>query len=821
MSTSTASSRFAAIYESLPPDVQQVIIEKQLIPLLNNVSKSKRRKVMASAAKMQRRHAGIPILDLKSKQREVNALLDELHRDAKRSFVRERSHRTELIEQTVESVTTWLNDIWRLVYEHNVDFTRAHRCLLFAVNVLDQIAHGRARCRCAFTNMYVPVTLKRKSGKVVKSWDLTGAHNVEEVLQFIWRDLFLSMLASGNQRHIEKIPEMLDDIEDLMGWTALEKLLYGGSKVSLDTDEDEFDEELTATDAESDIDEDEDAYTDEDSELDLPIGGEDWLPSVVHTTSPSYAKHWSPKISSQMTQFRKLVQSALLSMFKTAPSSRLYSVLIANSADARATEAELMAYLSQTATSCPEVFTAALEIYTDEGNTDEISSLLKTHAHLVRARDAPVLQSAVQVMARNPFHQLQALEFIEKELLDTARAVRSAVLGPFSLLETSENRAEIEQINKLRQVAPGRQDRIERWVDAVSTPGLNNPNPMALAAMVMGLPIMPTMEGLDEMELSYLEMDPSDPDLEDLREEFRPRLKQRFEGWTDKALTIKGGSVTLLKVYRELIVMLPFLRTSDVVEEMISRLADKPSKQYLIEAVDALSAFVKVQKRKAAAIKAEQKRRANAATTAASSTPGAGPSTLNFGFPTASASASTSASTSPSDTSGTSSSTSASTSTSPGTYAPPTVTDDMDADASSSRPETPPPPLEPAADGPVGPGNGHTHAHAHAHHGHAHAHGHAHGHAPAPLFTFYTGHITIPVPQGAGAGPPPPPAGGAGAGGAGAGGAGFGGFGMFGGFGAQGAAGGGGGFGGFGGGFGGNGGGGAFDGAFGGMEDVD
>lgn len=94
---------------------------------------------------MQRRHAGIPVLDLKAKQREVNALLDELHRDAKRSFVKERSHRTELIEQTVESVTSWLNDIWCIVYEHNVDFLLAHRALIFVVNVLDQIAHGRAR----------------------------------------------------------------------------------------------------------------------------------------------------------------------------------------------------------------------------------------------------------------------------------------------------------------------------------------------------------------------------------------------------------------------------------------------------------------------------------------------------------------------------------------------------------------------------------------------------------------------------------------------------------------------------------------------------
>ncbi|KAI0368417.1 hypothetical protein BV20DRAFT_462175 [Pilatotrama ljubarskyi] len=145
MSGGPSSARFAAIYESLPLDVQHAIVEKQLIPLLDHVPKSKARRVLASAAKMQRRHARIPVLDLKSKQREVNALLDELHRDSKRSFVKERSRRTELVEQTVESVITWLNDIWSIVYEHHVDFMLAHRCLLFVVNVLDQIAHGRAR----------------------------------------------------------------------------------------------------------------------------------------------------------------------------------------------------------------------------------------------------------------------------------------------------------------------------------------------------------------------------------------------------------------------------------------------------------------------------------------------------------------------------------------------------------------------------------------------------------------------------------------------------------------------------------------------------
>ncbi|CDO76340.1 hypothetical protein BN946_scf185011.g4 [Trametes cinnabarina] len=739
ISGASISSRFAAIYESLPPDVQHAIIEKQLIPLLDQVNKTKSKRVLASAAKMKRRHADVPIIDLKSKQREVNALLDELHRDAKRSFVRERSHRTELMEQTVESVTCWLNDLWRLVYEYHVDFLLVHRCLLFVVNVLDQIAHGRARCRCAFTSMYVPITLKRKSGKVVKSWELTGAHNIEEVLQFIWRDLFLSLLASGNQRQIKKIPDMLDDIEDLMGWTALERLLYGGRKCPHDMDDVDLDDDFYDSEDESDLDDDDDAgaFTDEDSDLDLPIDHEDWLPKISQRSTPSHARHWSPHISSQMSQFRKLVQVAMLAVFKVSPSLRLYSALISNSSDSHVTQVELMSYLSKTATSSPEVFTAALDIHALENNTDEIGNLLKTHGHLVRPRDAPILQSAVTTMATNPFRQLFALEIIEKELLDTARAVHSALLGPFSLIDTPENRTEIEQIVKLRTAAAGRQDRVERWVDAICTPGMNAPNPMALAAMVMGLPLMPAMEGPDEMELSYLEMDPSDPDLEELREEFRPRLKQRFEGWTDTAVTVKGGSLVLQKVYRDILNSMPFLRANDVVEDMLGRLADKPSKQYLIDAVDALAAFVKVQRRKAAIAKSEQKRRANAAAAQAVAASSAAGSSTVPGGPSASSSARSGASGL------------ASTTPSTAAYAPPTVADAPDGDAADleSRPETPPPPLEPAHDGPA-----HAHLHPHVHVHHHHHHPHAQGPAPAPLFTFYTGHIHIPQGGGADAG---------------------------------------------------------------------
>ncbi|TFK83254.1 hypothetical protein K466DRAFT_589876 [Polyporus arcularius HHB13444] len=654
----SSSARFASIYDSLPPDIQRAIVEKQLIPLLDQANKGKCKKVLASASKMQRRHAGIPVLDLKAKKREVNTLLDELHRDAKRSFVKERSHRSELLDQTVDSITSWLNDIWRVVYEHNVDFALAHECLLFTMNTLDQIGHGRASCRCAFTSMYVPITLKRKSGKVVKSWHVNGAHNIEEVLQFIWRDLFLSMLATGSQRQIKRIPEMLDDIEDLLGWSALEKLIYGGKKCPHDVDD--ADDDVSVL---SDIDEDEDAYTDEDSELDEPIGNHDWLPKVPETASPSHAKHWSSRISSQMWNFRKYVHAAMLAVFKVNPSLRLYSAILANSTSPETTAAELMTYLNEMAPSCPEVFAAALDIHSLERNTITLASLLSSHSHLIRPRDAPIYQSAVTTLGADPFQQQRALDIIEKELLDTANAVRAPLLASFSLLETPENKAEIEQILKLRPSAGGRQDRIERWVDAVITPGTNTPNPMALAAMVMGLPIVPVLDGMDDADpLGYLDLDPTDPDMEDLRDEFRPRLKQRFEGWADAGIAVKGGQTILVKVYRELVKTMPWLRASDVVEEMMARLADKPSKQFLIDAVDALSAFVKVQRRKLSAAKSEQKRRAAAATQTAHSPGAAATPAFTFTIPPAPEAA------------------------------------EAEAD---ERPETPPPPLEPVTPAPA------------------------------------------------------------------------------------------------------------------------
>jgi hypothetical protein len=111
---------------------------------------------MKSVNLRQSRYSDIPILDLKAKKKEINGLLDELLRDSKRAIVRERSNREELLDEIVDSILKWLNDIWTVVYEYNVRFEEAHACLLFVAEVLNMLnsAPGIGGCVHSLIRFY-------------------------------------------------------------------------------------------------------------------------------------------------------------------------------------------------------------------------------------------------------------------------------------------------------------------------------------------------------------------------------------------------------------------------------------------------------------------------------------------------------------------------------------------------------------------------------------------------------------------------------------------------------------------------------------------
>lgn len=135
--------RFATVLDSLPKDAQQTLIYHQLIPLLNTAPKSKVKKALNAAARLQKRHAGRPDLDLRGKEREISNMLKELNKDTKRAYVVDTSNRIELLTEIAESLAVWMSDVWVVVYEHNVDFCLAHDCLLFVSSTLDRLENVR------------------------------------------------------------------------------------------------------------------------------------------------------------------------------------------------------------------------------------------------------------------------------------------------------------------------------------------------------------------------------------------------------------------------------------------------------------------------------------------------------------------------------------------------------------------------------------------------------------------------------------------------------------------------------------------------------
>jgi hypothetical protein len=231
----------------LPPDAQRALFENYLVPLLDGLPDSVTAKVINSAKEMQIRFMAIPNLDYLAKRTELEGLLGEIERDQKQSlFIKERSTRDKLFEETIDTLSTWVNDIWSVIFEYQTNFRLAHQCLLLAAEMLRRMfapyggcvflhlplrlsLESCARCNCAFVNLRFVTNIRRhKTGKIIKTFHIVGVPNFERVLLWTWRDLFVSMLASSPGQR-QAIPDMLQDIQAILSWEALPKILLGSN----------------------------------------------------------------------------------------------------------------------------------------------------------------------------------------------------------------------------------------------------------------------------------------------------------------------------------------------------------------------------------------------------------------------------------------------------------------------------------------------------------------------------------------------------------------------------------------------------------------
>ncbi|KAF7331473.1 hypothetical protein MKEN_00026100 [Mycena kentingensis (nom. inval.)] len=607
MPDAQTSKSFMQLYESLPPEARRQLVEKKLAPLLDQVPKERGKKVLKTATLLRQKYSGAPDLDLRGKKQEISELVDELKRDAKRSIVRERSRREEIMEEIVESIVSWLKKIWTVVYEYNVHFEEAHQCLIVLAETLKTLSTVPlgGQCRCAINHLKISFSISKK-GKTVKRFHLGGARHLERALLWIWRDLFCCMLAKD--RGTENIPRMLSDIDTALSWSALERMLYGGSRIrhfAMDDDEEDSDED------ESEESED----SDDDHEDNNPS-----CPCRLH------GRHWSESINDQHTVLRDLVLAHLKAQFQLTPSHKLFATILSISTDYDKTESELLATARGIAGTSADALVAALDIHGAEGHAVTLAVLLEQHSYLLRPRDAPILQSAVAVLAELTTLHNQALKIAERELLDTVAAVRVAVRSAFCQIEDKASAATLGEIAKLRSDSVARQTRVDSWIDSVITPGTGTTHPMAFAAMMLGFPFAPGMEDGDEAGgdlLGFLDLDPNDEDLDDLRDEFRPKLRERWESWVSTTAQIKGGKTLLGRTYLKIVEEMPFFKMGDVVDEMVARIGDRPSKAHIADGMDAMLGFCKNQRKKLAAA-AEKRRKKEPAKKAAAARPADG-----------------------------------------------------------------------------------------------------------------------------------------------------------------------------------------------------
>ncbi|KAF9040696.1 hypothetical protein BJ165DRAFT_1350932 [Panaeolus papilionaceus] len=588
--------RFLKLFNELPPEGQQMLIEKHLANALDSMAKEKSDDILSAATSLRTQYSKAPKLELRKKRQQITMLMDELARDAKVSFIKERSNRDELLTEIIHTLVTWLNDIWSAAYEHHVNFALAHTCLVFVGDAMIQLQENASLggCKCSVLGLPIDVKIKDRNGKIVQKFHVIGPQQIDQILLWIWRDVLVSIFVVGTQKDKDKVSDFLIDIESVFGVTALERLLQGGK---------------TDNDSDYETEDEDDHFSSE--EFECIARSSPFCPCSFH------GKHWPESVNNARIPLRDHVESRLLSIFETSPSLDIYNSLVAISMAPEETKARLDEIIHRIAGYTPDNLVAALEIFNSFDDIAGIAKVLSEHYQLLRPRDWHKLQLAVSLMDADFSYREEVLQIVEKELKDCLHCIFATVRSSFCHIEEDSLKTELTTILKLQKSTPGRKGRIQDWVDRVVTSGTPM-HPMAFAAMMMGLPLMPPGDEGDDVDVfSYMDFDPNDPDLDDIREEYRPNHRARFDGWKRIAADTVGGPKILTKLYTQAIGMMPWLQDADIVNEMIVKLGERPNKDYVLDALGSLNSFAKTQRK---SIRMNQRTVAKKKTTAKTTT---------------------------------------------------------------------------------------------------------------------------------------------------------------------------------------------------------
>ena len=73
------------------------------------------------------------------------------------------------------------------------------------------------------------MTIADKHGRIIKTFHEAGLKNIENAIFWVWREVLLALLASKDKASVGIIPSLLVDVDDLVNWEGLERLILGGT----------------------------------------------------------------------------------------------------------------------------------------------------------------------------------------------------------------------------------------------------------------------------------------------------------------------------------------------------------------------------------------------------------------------------------------------------------------------------------------------------------------------------------------------------------------------------------------------------------------
>ncbi|KAA1478448.1 hypothetical protein DENSPDRAFT_845599 [Dentipellis sp. KUC8613] len=623
----------AEIYASLPSDAKLDLLDR-LLPLVDAIADQTSHGLLDSVKLLGNCFAGMPDLDYDGKTAELAGLWDGYNAAQIRGLNKDATRRAELLRECIESVLTdWLNDIWSVAYEFQTEFELVHKCLKFAADTVGKVAttkHSACDCFCSTYNLILTLERRKSKGSVCM-FHLRSIESFYLPLLWVWRDMILTMLSYGQERHKKLLPEMLDDIRRAVGWGGLEYLSNGGIKF------DDHDETYG------------------------PACESEWLrehrrsiETLTPRLAPNRPEYWSAAIKASMPDLLACIDAQMLDYFNEHPDQALYRRILRMTTPSRreAVENQLRRTLYDYAYLSSDCFAVALDLFTQDRVFDKVFELLFKGAHLLRLRDKPIYQHAVTALAlecRQPSSMLDTvlprkelpgilLAIVEKELLDTVRSIHVHLLYVFSGLDNKVHAKELQNILGLQPGSPTRQSRLEAWIAAVATS--QTLDWRVVAAMALGSPLplrsylstnvqgesdefdeFDEADEFDEGDESDYDTDDTDfasnaipglevepvvriqtldrrdalipEDLQDLADILKPEIHHRFVEWVQVLRELPCCTDTVSRVYQEMISRMSFLASGDVVEGLANRISKMSSHDtYIVHAIRNLRTFV-------------------------------------------------------------------------------------------------------------------------------------------------------------------------------------------------------------------------------------